>query len=246
MSDPRRLLDEGSEASPLLRSLLSAAKRADEPSAQHVATVAAGLAPLLGPVVPPPIVPPPVVPPPVVAGVGSAALASKVVAVVVALGVAGGGVWYMQPRRAPAIVAPEVRSAPAVAPDAAPVEPPAPVEPAAPVEPPAAPAPAPPIAPPKRAPHAAPSKPVDPEAEAALVVAAEAALVRNDAAAALTLTRQHAARFSTGAHAEERDRIAIEALVRLGRTDRAHAAAQRFFTRFPQSIYRARLEGLLR
>ncbi len=80
----------------------------------------------------------------------------------------------------------------------------------------------------------------------AVVVAAEAALVRNDAAAALTLTRQHGARFPVGAHAEERDRIAIEALVRLGRADRAHAAAGRFFTRYPRSIYRARLEGLLR
>jgi hypothetical protein len=178
-----------------------------------------------------------------------AAIASKVGAVIVALGVVGGGVWYVQPRRAepraPAIVAPvaEVRSAPApLVPDAAPVEPPATSATPAPVPDP------PPLAAPKRAPHpsSAPSTPADREAEAALVVAAEAALVRDDAAAALGLTRQHGARFPTGAHAEERERIAIEALVRLGRADRAHAAAQRFFTRYPRSIYRARLEGLLR
>ncbi len=60
MSDPRRLLDEGSEASPLLRSLLASAKRADEPRAHQVAAVSAGLAPLLAPIVPPPVVPPPV------------------------------------------------------------------------------------------------------------------------------------------------------------------------------------------
>jgi len=60
------------------------------------------------------------------------------------------------------------------------------------------------------------------------------------------LTREHRARFPDGAHAEERDRIAIEALVRLGGIDDARVAGDRFFSRYPQSIYRSRIEDLLR
>jgi hypothetical protein len=86
----------------------------------------------------------------------------------------------------------------------------------------------------------------DSEAETKLVLTAGAALVRDDAGAALALTRQHLAQFPNGAHAEERDRIAIEALARLGGIDDARAAAGRFFIRYPQSIYRSRIETLLR
>jgi hypothetical protein len=86
----------------------------------------------------------------------------------------------------------------------------------------------------------------DGDAEAKLVLAAGTALVRDDAQTALALTRQHLARFPNGAHAEERDRIAIEALARLGRPDDARAAAGRFFVQYSESIYRARIEGLLR
>jgi outer membrane protein assembly factor BamD (BamD/ComL family) len=98
-------------------------------------------------------------------------------------------------------------------------------------------------------PPASPRKPTasgDSEAETKLVVAAGAALVRDNAEAALALTREHLARFPNGAHAEERDRIAIEALARLEGVERARAAADRFFLRYPQSIYRSRIESLLR
>jgi hypothetical protein len=172
--------------------------------------------------------------------------------VLVVLGAIGGGAWYVYGSRSSAatppavIVAPQAPTASPIAPDPMPVVPPAPrIEPE----------PAAPVARPDQAPRASAHgadtakrrrDPDDGEAEAALVVDAEAALVRDDTATALGLTRSHAARFPTGAHAEERDRIAIEALVRLGNREPARAAAERFFTRYPHSIYRARLEGLVR
>jgi hypothetical protein len=270
MTDPRRWLDDGSEASPALRTLLASARRSDEPGAPRLEALAARLAPLMGPPPGTPGAPPgtPGAPPgtpgapsgtpgapsgAAAASAGGAALAVKLVVALVALGAIGGGAWYLHgsrgsaPDRDPtpsaAIVAPTASST-APAPAAPPRIEPEPVAPiAAPVARPdqAARAPA----------HGADAAnrrrdPDDGEAEGKLVVDAEAALVRDDAAAALGLTRSHAARFPTGAHAEERDRIAVEALVRLGNRAQASAAAERFFTRYPHSIYRARLEGLVR
>jgi hypothetical protein len=225
MTDPLRVLDDGS-ASPALRSLLESAKRADDPRAGQIDALSARLAPLMVPLVP--IVPPPVPVPTAIAGAGHAALAVKIAAAIAAVGLAGGGAWYVHASHAPApVVAPPIVVVPSQ-----------PVAPAPPPMPPPEPAPTPA--------HRSAPRTTDAAAESALVTAAEDALVHGDPATALARAREHATRFPSGAHAEERDRIAIEALVRLGNSDTAHAAAEHFFTRYPHSIYRGRLETLLR
>lgn len=83
------------------------------------------------------------------------------------------------------------------------------------------------------------------ESEISLLQAAKAAL-RDDPAAALALADRHARRFAVGALAQEREVIAIEALVALGRADDARDRGARFERDFPQSAHRLRVESLLR
>lgn len=247
MSDPRRWLDPDSEASPEARSMLAAAKRSDEPPAERIAAVAARLGVPVSPFAARPAPEasgsrPPAAPAAVLAG--RHAIGVKVGAVLVSLGLAGTA-WYLhagerspgepptrfEPREAssagPARVEPHTEP-PALATDTA-DSPVAPAVDAVPARPRATLAPA-------RAPGLG---------EADLVHAADAALRRDDARAALALARDHAARFPAGAHTEERERILIEALVRLGQRDAARGAAERFFARHPTSIYRARIEALI-
>lgn len=70
-------------------------------------------------------------------------------------------------------------------------------------------------------------------------------VLRANPAAALALADQHATRFASGDLAQEREVIAIEALVRLNRRDDARARASRFFTAFPSSAHRLRVHALL-
>ncbi|WP_437774568.1 hypothetical protein [Sorangium sp. So ce1097] len=65
-----------------------------------------------------------------------------------------------------------------------------------------------------------------------------------DAGAALALTAEHARRFPTGALGQEREIIAIRALLALGRGAEARARAASLLERFPGSAYRGRLESL--
>jgi hypothetical protein len=237
MTDPRRLLDDESSTSPTLRSLLESAKREDEPADGRVTALATRLAPLIAPLA---LLPPPPPPPPAAvataASAGKGVLVAKIGAAIVAAGLVGTGAWVAYDRsRAAPLASPSVELTLL---EAASPQPAREITPDATTTPDA---PTPRLAPSElRAPHH-----VDRDAEAALVRAAQAALLRDDAANALALTRQHATRFAGGVHAEERDRIAIEALVRLGRTDDARAQAQRFFTHYPRSIYRPRIEALL-
>jgi hypothetical protein len=60
--------------------------------------------------------------------------------------------------------------------------------------------------------------------------------------AALRLLDQHAQRFPNGLLVPERELLAIEVLRRLGRDAEAERRAQRFETRYPQSLHRRRLE----
>jgi hypothetical protein len=83
------------------------------------------------------------------------------------------------------------------------------------------------------------------ESEIALLQAAKVAL-RDDPAAALALADRHARRFAAGALAQEREVIAVEALVALGRADDARDRGARFERDFPQSAHRLRIESLLR
>lgn len=62
---------------------------------------------------------------------------------------------------------------------------------------------------------------------------------------ALAIAERHATRFPSGVLAEEREVIAIEALVRLGRRAEARARADRFFVLHPSSAYRPRIDALL-
>lgn len=73
--------------------------------------------------------------------------------------------------------------------------------------------------------------------EAKLVEMARTALVRGSAADALAACDLHAARHPTGERAEEREALAVQALVKAGRAADARARAERFRKSFPGSIY---------
>jgi len=119
--------------------------------------------------------------------------------------------------------------------------PPAPVEPAISVEQlPSAAAPSRP-----RAPALAASAASACAGEIDLVERADAALRANDPAGALAMTRAHIARCPDGAFAQECERIAVEALTRLGRTAEASARANAFERRYPSSPYVRRIRNLV-
>lgn len=82
-------------------------------------------------------------------------------------------------------------------------------------------------------------------AEASLLAAAQTALRDGDATRALAVAETHRARYPRGVLVEERERLAIEALLRLGRRDAAVLRARDFDRRFPDSIQSARLHDLL-
>jgi hypothetical protein len=63
--------------------------------------------------------------------------------------------------------------------------------------------------------------------------------------AALTQIREHEARFPTGVLVEEREALAVEALVRAGRLNEARPRFQRLLRAYPRSSYRVRIAALL-
>ena len=86
----------------------------------------------------------------------------------------------------------------------------------------------------------------DATAEEEILGRARAALSANPGDA-LKLTALHAAKFPTGMLSQEREQLAIEALLLLGRRAEAIARARRFAVTWPRSPYVARLRvrGLL-
>ena len=84
---------------------------------------------------------------------------------------------------------------------------------------------------------------IDEETEAHLLQRAQSA-PGADPGGALSLAGEHARRFPGGALGQERELIAVTALVALGRTPEAQASATRLLERFPGSAYRGRLESL--
>ena len=80
--------------------------------------------------------------------------------------------------------------------------------------------------------------------EARLLARAQAAL-DGSPADALTLAEEHAHSVRRGVLVEEREAIAVEALVDLGRVDEARRRADRLLARHPRSAYRTRLEAVL-
>jgi hypothetical protein len=240
--DPARLGDPASGASDAVRELLRSSA-SDGPSAAQLQRLADKLAPQLGP----PATSVTVKATSTAAKTGGFAKAIAVVVVVVAVA----GYWFTRgaPTRKPA--APVIE--PVVA--APTIEPPTP----APVEAVTAPA-RPPIeeTATKQPPVRKPARPArveraakgdatatPSEDELAILGTAQRALVADDPRAALLAAERHAARFPSGLMTEEREAIAIEALVRLGRTDDASARFERFRTSYPRSSYRHRLERLL-
>jgi hypothetical protein len=95
----------------------------------------------------------------------------------------------------------------------------------------------------------APADPVeptasDPLAELALLRRARAAL-RSDPAGALQLTERHRREHGRGLLAEERELLATEALMNLGRTDEARARARAFERDYPSSAHTRRLHVIV-
>ncbi|HSO40592.1 MAG TPA: hypothetical protein VLT33_49030, partial [Labilithrix sp.] len=73
-------------------------------------------------------------------------------------------------------------------------------------------------------------------AERALLDPARTALGRGDGASAMNAARKHEAAFRNGALTEEREAIAVQALVRLGRSEEARLRGERFLVRYPGSV----------
>jgi len=92
-------------------------------------------------------------------------------------------------------------------------------------------------------PRAALAEPTCP-GEIELVEAIDAALRAGDAAGALDRARQLEARCKNGRFFQERERLAIEALARLGRSDEVQLRARAFEQRFPSSPHVWRIRSL--
>lgn len=82
-------------------------------------------------------------------------------------------------------------------------------------------------------------------AETNVIDMARSALARGRASAALEAIEQHQRRFARGQLAEDRESLAVEALVTLGRGDEARRRAEAFRRRWPDGVYRARVDAAL-
>ncbi len=94
-------------------------------------------------------------------------------------------------------------------------------------------------------PTQAPRRDTDLAAERALLELARAALGRGDVAGALVTIEQHARDFAHGRLEEEREVLAVQALVQAGRLEEAKQRQAAFRGRFPDSLMLPVVEGLL-
>jgi hypothetical protein len=101
-----------------------------------------------------------------------------------------------------------------------------------------------PLPPAQPARPAAPKPAPDPTAELRLLERAQQAL-RADPARALVFAEEHRQRFARGQFAQEREMIAIEALVSLGQSERAATRARAFARRYPDSSHLPHLRDLV-
>jgi hypothetical protein len=81
--------------------------------------------------------------------------------------------------------------------------------------------------------------------ELTLLQRARAAVASGRFSAALHAIAEHQRRFPTGHLLEEREALRVKALAGLGRTDEAHRAAEKFRSRFPDSVLSSRIEGAI-
>jgi len=197
----------------------------------------------------------PLASPTVLKATGGASLGLLGTASIVALAL--GALWWFDARQSeprPAALRAATPAAPleAPAPAMAPVAPqPPPAEPH--VMPPARAAlqrparavePSRPQAAPPADPQELPPRALDPEAELALIDRALAQLDHSPAGA-LALVQQHERDFAAGVFAQERELLAIEALLKLRQRSAAEARAARFAVDFPRSPHMHRVRVLL-
>jgi hypothetical protein len=246
MTDPKRLIEPESRSSPTLRALLRAG-RSELPDDDRIETIdaravaVAGTA-LVGATHGGPAAPGTGAVAGATAGLKVGGAAKVCVAVLVALGGAGGGyAWTSHRAIEHSAAAPPARSSDSLAAVLSGTRSPPPAPTSIPADPVPVPEPSQQFA-----------NPPAPSAEGAGGTAAEVSLLESaeDALSsspelALSLADRHAARFPHGALAQEREVIAIEALLRLGRVEAARGRAERFYRSFPQSAHRTRIENLL-
>ncbi len=261
MSDPNRMLSAGADTDDLLRAALGSAND-DGPSPEEIARLTGQLASVLPagalaaptastPATSTPTASTPIASSPAASPAGSPAgtaglFSAKWLAGALVVGAVAGASLH-------AAIAPAV---PVALPAASPSTSASPAStPAAPTESPAAvvSVSAPPIAHASVAPvfsgvtRPAPSASVAvvalPEPE--LLDRAHDALLHADPEGALALTRQHARAYPQGVLTQEREMIAIEALLALKRRDEAKARAAAFRAAYPGSSHIARLDAML-
>lgn len=214
----RRWLDDG--ASPEVQRLLESAV-IDEPSPEQLASLRARVEPMLQT--------PSVGSAPVASG-----LAGKVIGgiALVTLGV-GAGVFFARREEAPpvppvvVVAPPPVREEPAAPPPPVPV----PVEVAA---------PRPKPAPVKRV--EAPPPPPSADEELELL---QSAMSASSATESLALVGRHVTRFPESSLSQEREVLAVKALMQLARVDEAKERAAAFKRRWPTSPHLLRVESLV-
>jgi hypothetical protein len=85
---------------------------------------------------------------------------------------------------------------------------------------------------------------IDPQAELSLLSRARRVLAGSPSRA-LELTREHAEQFARGMFAQEREVLAIEALVKLGRASEAQTRAAAFERAHPRSTHLQRIRVIL-
>jgi hypothetical protein len=86
-------------------------------------------------------------------------------------------------------------------------------------------------------PHSAEAPGADLEAEARLIDEARALVHRGEVAGAFAVLARHARQFPAGTFREEREALRVLALGRAGRIEEAAAAAARFRSAFPRSVF---------
>lgn len=247
MSDPRRLLDDPSTGD-ALRAALDAGR--ELPDDAQLASLAARVGPLLGPGGGGGAA---------AAGGGSATAVKATLGLLAAAATTAGIVWWSASEEPPRASAPE--PAPVVAERAAAEAVPEGVDPPEEIEAEIADGIAEEVveqvaavapertrvrsrADPEVAIAPAPAPESDPEAELALIRSAQDALGTSPATA-LARTDEHRRRFGDGVLAQEREVVAIDALVRLGREAEARGRAEAFHRRWPRSAHGRRVDVLV-
>lgn len=234
----RRLLEYGDGLNDVLRSALDAEKSSPaSPDAARLAKISAGIAERIG--APPPQ--PPANPPTGhAAPVASGGLAAKAPFVLLAAATIAGlfAIGSMNGERPAPVTAPPATTVETAAPIAEP--------------PPSVPGVSLndlPSAPPKIGTTAAVkavARPTEaPTQEEIALIGRAHDVLRADPHGALALCKEHETKFAGGHFAQERDAVAIEALLYLNRRDEAKRRFAEFDNKYPSSSHRAHLESLL-